>query len=152
MATAVPIAKFITMNAVVTERYGRLLNTGLYFYQPDGKISVRLIQEAMGIEFFKVKVVVILNDYDAVVDYHPSETRVSDYFLRTFSGNYPIHYGVFPVECYRIDDKLQFHELQDLAFVYTLGISMMGLIPTDKIFKNPQYQSDQGIYDSPIDF
>ena len=65
MATAVPIAKFITMNAVVTEHYGRLLNTGLYFYQPDGKISVRLIQEAMGIAFFKVKVVVILNDYDA---------------------------------------------------------------------------------------
>ena len=77
MATAIPVAKFITMNAVVCERYGRLLNTGLYFRQPEGKISVRLIQEAMGIAFFKVKLMVILNEYEAVVDYHPSETRVS---------------------------------------------------------------------------
>ena len=151
MATAVPFAKFITMNSVVTKRYGRLLNTGLYFYQPDGKVSVRLIQEAMGIAFFKVKLVVILSEYAAVVDYHPSETRVSDYYLSTFSGNYPIHSGVFPVECYRIDDKLPFFILQDLAFVYATGISMMGLVPTDKVFKNPQFQSDQGIYDSSID-
>ena len=151
MATAVPIAKFITMNTVVTERYSRLLNTGLYFHQPNGKVSIRLIQEAMGIAFFKVKIVIILNDYEAVVDYHPSETRVLDYNLRTFNGNFPIHSGIFPVECYRIDDKLPFFDLQDLAFVCTLGISMMGLIPTDKVFNNPQYQSDQGTYVSHID-
>ena len=141
MATAVPL-KFIMMNSVVTERYGRLLNTGLYFHQPEGKISVRLIQEAMGIAFFKVKLVIILNEYTAVVDYHPSETRVSDYFLSTFSGNYPIQSGVVSVECYRIDDKLPFFILQDLAFVCVTGISMMGLVPTDQIHKNPQFQSD----------
>ena len=45
MATAVPFAKFITMNEVVAKHYSRLLNTGLYFHQPDGKISVCLIQE-----------------------------------------------------------------------------------------------------------
>ena len=82
------------MNTVVTKRYGRLLNTGLYFHQPNGKISVHLIQEAMGIAFFKVKIMVILNDYEAVVDYHPSETRVSDYNLRFFNGNFPIHSGI----------------------------------------------------------
>ena len=142
IATAVPFAKFITMNSVVTERYGRLLNTGLYFHQPEGKVSVHLIQEAMGIAFFKVKLVVILNEHAAVVDYHPSETRVSDYFLSTFSGNYPIQSGVVPVECYRIDDKLPFFMLQDLAFVCVTGISFMGLVPTDQVYKNPQFQSN----------
>ena len=142
MATAVPFAKFITMNPAVTERYGRLLNTGLYFHQPEGKMCVHLIQEAIGIAFFKVKLVVILNESAAVVDYHPSETRVSDYFLSTFSGNYPIQSGVVPVECYRMDDKLPFFMLQDLAFVCVTGISFMGLIPTDQVYKNPQFQSN----------
>ena len=141
MATTVPL-KFITMNSVVTERYGRLLNTGLYFHQPEGKISFRLIQEAMGIAFFKVKLVIILNEYAAVVDYHPSETRVSDYFLSTFSGNYSIQSGVVPVECYRIDDKLPFFILQDLVFVCVTGISFMGLVPIDQINKNCQFQSN----------
>ena len=142
MATAVPFAKFITMNAVVTERYGRLLNTGLYFHQPEGKIRVQLIQEAMGIAFFKVKLVVILNDSTAVVDYHPSETRVPDYLLSTFNGNYPIQSGIVPVECYRIDDKLPFYIIQDLVFVLVTGISMMGLVPTDRIHQNPHFQSN----------
>ena len=151
MATAVPTQKFITMNAVVTRHYGRLLNTSLYFYQPEGKISVRLIQEAMGIEFFKVRLVVILDEYAAVVDYYPSETRIIDYHLRMFSGDYPIQSGVVSVECHRIDDKVAFFHLQDLAFVYGIGISLMGLIPTDKIHKNPLFQSDSGIYDFSID-
>ena len=105
----------------------------------------------MGIAFFKVKLVVILNEYAAVVDYHPSETRVSDYFLSTFSGNYPIQSGVVPVECYRIDDKLPFFMLQDLAFVCVTGISFMGLVPTDQVYKNPQFQSNWGNYDSFIE-
>ena len=96
----------------------------------------------MGIAFFKVKLMVILNDSTAVVDYHPSETRVPDYLLSTFNGNYPIQSGVVPIECYRIDDKLPFHMLQDLAFVCVTGISMMGLVPTDRIYKNPQFQSN----------
>ena len=142
MATAVPTQKFITMNLVVTRHYGRLLNTSLYFHQPEGKISIRLIQEAMGIEFFRVKLVVILHKYAAVVDYYPSETRIIDHHLRMFSGDYPIQSGVVPVECYRIDDKVAFFHLQDLAFVYGIGISLMGLIPTDKIHRNPLFQPD----------
>ena len=142
MATATPIGKFVTMNPAVTQQYGRLLNTGLYFQQPHGKMSVRLIQEAMGIAFFRVKHVVIINEFEAVVNYCPSETRVSDYLLSTFNGDFPDRSGVFPIECYRIDDKLSFYQLQDLAFVYILGISLMGHIPTGNIFKNPQYQDN----------
>ena len=141
MATAVPL-KFVTMNSVVTEQYGRLLNTGLYFHQPEGKISVRLIQEAMGIQYFKVKLVVILTEYEALVDYHPSETRVSDYYLNTFSGDYAIQSGIVSLQCHRIDDKIPFFILQDFAFVCATGISMMGLVSTDKLHRNPQFQSD----------
>ena len=151
MATAVPFTKFITMNSVVTQHYGRLLNTGLYFHQPEGKISVHFIQEAMGIAFFKVKLMVILHKYAAVVDYYPSETRITDYHLRIFSGDYAIQSGVVSVECYRMDDKIPFFHLQDLAFIYATGISMMGLVSTDKIHKNPLFQPDQGIHDSFID-
>ena len=62
MATAVPL-QFVTMNAIVTERYGRLLNTGLHFYQPEGKMDINLIKAAMGIQYFKVKLVVSLRQW-----------------------------------------------------------------------------------------
>ena len=146
MATTVPL-KFITMNSVVTERYGRILNTGLYFYQSEGKMSINLIKEAMGIQYFKVKLVVIISKYEALVDYQPRETRVSDYYLATFSGNYPVQSGVVSVECFRIDDKLPFFTLQDFAFVCVTGISFMGLVSTDQVIKNPQFQSNWGSYD-----
>ena len=56
MATSCSFCKVYHYESLpaVTEHYGRLLNTGLYFHQPEGKMCVHLIQEAMGIAFFKV--------------------------------------------------------------------------------------------------
>ena len=134
------------MYSVVTERYGRLLNTGLYFHQPDGKMDISLVKSAMDDKFFKVKLVIIQNPYNAIVDYQPNENSASDYWLRVFSGPYPVQLGrnveTVPVECYRLDKALPFHILHDAAFVAASGISLMGLVPTDQIIKNAQFQTN----------
>ena len=71
----------------------------------------------MGIEFFRVNVIILQTI--AVWTY--------------YSGLASLFETSLEVECYRIDDKVAFFHLQDLAFVYGIGISLMGLIPTDKI-------------------
>ena len=111
MSGVVP-SQFITMNKEVTERYGHLLNTRLYFYQKDGMMNLDLIKSAMGIQYFQVKFTILLSPFEAIVDYHPNDTRVFEFWLNQFSGQKPVQLDgdvlSIPVKCQRLDTSIPF--------------------------------------------
>ena len=73
-------------------------------------MDVSLIKSSMGIQYFQAKLTVILSPIEAVVDYHPQDTRISEYWLDVFSGIHRVQYGgiseMVPLECSRLDERL----------------------------------------------
>ena len=115
MSGVVP-SQFITMNKEVTERYGHLLNPRLYFYQKDGMMNQLWEwwndESAMGIQYFQVKFTILLSPFEAIVDYHPNDTRVFEFWLNQFSGQKPVQLDgdvlSIPVKCQRLDTSIPF--------------------------------------------